>query len=414
MGRLCLFAIYDPKTKRPRCVGIKAGDQYVHKELFRPGSGRSIYAIDTAKREIRDLILAANQKHDIITSGFKELIETFDLPLLRERYRVFDLHLPIIPPTESQQADIMALRHILNAMMKVDVKQYQRIMANAAVVYHDLEKNGIRSEYTPLYPKWSQRTFSGRSKTLGFNLQGATDAVLRTLGSADTDVLIHFDWISADIRVAAILAQDAKLFKAFESSDPYTVMMKQINDNASDEKRLTRDECKTYLLESINSMDVDNIALHQVFPALGSWIKRCRATLQSENGCLSTLLGRRFCRRSAKNELAVLNGVMQGSVAHAMQTTIRRIWEVDIRLLAEIHDSLVVESPCDSQAIRHTVDTVVSIMMYPFEGLLDSNPAFPVKVSIGRKWHKWKWLETHRHDFVEKLGGQKAIRDKTP
>jgi DNA polymerase I-like protein with 3'-5' exonuclease and polymerase domains len=106
-------------------------------------------------------------------------------------------------------------------------------------------------------------------------------------------------------------------------------------------------------------------------------------------------LGRKFRLAHAKNELAVLNGVMQGSVAHAMQSVVWKIWKsIGTRLITEIHDSLVVAS--SRQDVSDTIDLVSKVMLHPFKGIVDTNPAFPLKVSIGKKWKKWKLLRVYR------------------
>jgi len=93
---------------------------------------------------------------------------------------------------------------------------------------------------------------------------------------------------------------------------------------------------------------------------------------------------------------------MQGSVAHAMQLTIRKVWErLGHRLLMEGHDSLVVTASPDAGEIKATISAVVPIMLHPFQDVLPDNPAFPLKVSIGKRWKKWKLYATYRQSGVE-------------
>lgn len=109
------------------------------------------------------------------------------------------------------------------------------------------------------------------------------------------------------------------------------------------------------------------------------------------------MLNRKFKLARAKNELAVLNGIMQGSVAHAMQRTIRRIWEkLPTKLVGEIHDCLVMSSSPDQKEIKSIIEIVTPIMMHPFEGIIEDNPRFPLNVSIGKKWKKLKPYKTYR------------------
>ena len=167
---------------------------------------------------------------------------------------------------------------------------------------------------------------------------------------------------------------------------------------------LSLKECKTYLLKSINSMDFTSVALSSVYPQLGAWIGRCKRILSKEDSSdqyLETLLKRKFKRANAKNDLAVLNGVMQGSVAHAMQLSMRRIWEeFPQMLIAEIHDSLVVSCHPTKRHVRSTIETVAEIMLHPFKGVLKANPAFPLKVSVGKRWKKWRTMRIYRESGI--------------
>ena len=99
---------------------------------------------------------------------------------------------------------------------------------------------------------------------------------------------------------------------------------------------------------------------------------------------------------------------MQGSVAHAMHLVLKRIWDrLPNRLIAEIHDCLVVSAAPDSTEIKAVIDIIAPIMLHPFEGVLNSNPAFPFNISIGKKWKKWKLHETHRELEVINVARQR-------
>jgi hypothetical protein len=79
---------------------------------------------------------------------------------------------------------------------------------------------------------------------------------------------------------------------------------------------------------------------------------------------------------------------MQGSIAQAMQLTIRRVWDSQFRLLAETHDSITVS--CRKNALSSTIRSIAGMMCRPFDGIMHSNPIFPVRVSIGSEWCKWE------------------------
>ena len=79
---------------------------------------------------------------------------------------------------------------------------------------------------------------------------------------------------------------------------------------------------------------------------------------------------------------------MQGSIAQAMQVTIRKVWNLNFRLLAETHDSITIA--CSKDSLKHTIRVIANIMCRPFSGVLDSNPVFPVRINIGKEWCQWK------------------------
>lgn len=409
--RLALYSIFDEKTCRPRCTAIGFNNEIVVRELYRPGAGKTIYSINRTIKEVRRVIVKAiDSGCEIITSDFKSHIHAFDLPMYRSRCNVYDTMLPTIR-AKNPVRDAQAVSKIIERMMLYEPKECDKIVANAAVVYSDMELNGVFLNYEKVYPVWSQRTFSGRSKTTGFNIQGLTDHVMvRSAISEETDVLLHFDWVSADVRVASIMADDDKLASTFVNSDPYTAIMKEINEES--DVKISREEAKVYLLKSINSLDIHSDVLSMIYPKLGDWIAECKAKMISGRP-LETVLHKKFKKSKDRNELAVFNGVMQGSVAHAMQIVVRKIWEcIGCRLIADIHDSLVISCPKSPAEIRAMIDMIAPIMLYPFNGVLPDNPSFPLKVNVGTYWKRWSPLEIHREAGVEKIAKKRQKAEK--
>lgn len=406
MKNLYLFTIFATDGK-PSCTSILIGDKNTAAtaavqifDLYRPGARKPISVIDDNKQRIKDLILHASAKGaKIIINDFKHHIKAFDLPLSLQPYNVYDIGFGVLDrvrPSDSISKDREAIELIIRRIAKDKEGQlWQKVYANAAVVYQDLENRGIWNNYTLEKPIWSQKVYSGRSKTLGFNIQGFIEPhYIIQPGAADKELLLHFDWISADIRAAALLSRDQRLEAAFVNSDPYEFMVSKTGQ--------PREQCKILLLKAINSMDLSNTLLSDIYPQLWEWIRRCKHITSQEGGFLETLLERRFKVANAKNDLAVINGAQQGSVAHAMQHTIRRVWErFGHRLIMEGHDSLVVSSPPSDSEFHATIRAVSKLMLNPFEGLLESNPTFPLKVNMGKKWKKWKLIATVRGDGIK-------------
>lgn len=404
MKPLYVYTLFDSKTNKPRCTGIKDDDKIVIIDLFQgKGSGNPINKIFDRIKKIRKMIIKSEYNRPIILSDLKRHISAFDLEYNARQLNIYDVHLPILKLDKDISKDHSIIKRVLDKLSSTQPKEYQKVLANANVVYYDLEKRGIDINHQKFYPIWSTDTFSGRSKTLGVNLQGWADPdIIRPPDYDVKSVLLHFDWICADIRVASLFSKDRLLNEAFKDSDPYQKMMEVINGGDSDD--LSRDECKILLLKSINSMDYVNAVLSDIYPDLGKWIRKCKNEIQSEDGGLQTLLGRRFKKAYAKNELAVLNGVMQGSVAHGMQLVLRRVWEkFPSMIVTDIHDSLVVACDNNPPSIKSVMSAIADIMLYPFRDIIEENPAFPLKVSIGKKWKEWKTIRIYREGGFENV-----------
>lgn len=395
------------ENSKPRCAVLKYCDNYEYFELFRQGAKKPIKAIKDNIAAINKHLLEINDSGKVVVSGFKNYISCFNLPIEDMEYNIYDLHqdhLLEMQLTNNQAKDRKILKAIVDKFECKQVSEYQKHLANAAIVYQFLQNQGVIVNDTLMKPEWSLNTFSGRSKSLGFNIQGHhhNDKV-RVVDSSENYVLLHFDWISADIRVASILSGDTNLGNSFIESDPYTHMVNFINN-----KDFSRDECKIFLLKSINSMS-NNDVLSDIYPKLGKWIEQCYSITRSEDGELETILGRRFKVSKSKNQLAVFNGVMQGSVAHAMHNVIRKVWNsLGSYIIADIHDSLVLSVPNEGPLIRSIIDLVSPIMMYPFAGLTDINYDFPMRVSIGKRWKDWQLFEIHKKSGIERVKRSKA------
>jgi DNA polymerase I-like protein with 3'-5' exonuclease and polymerase domains len=118
-------------------------------------------------------------------------------------------------------------------------------------------------------------------------------------------------------------------------------------------------------------------------------------------GYLTSILGRKFYvhgdneQQILESRRQVFNAQMQGSVAHAMQNSLVRIHKKYPNcILTELHDSVVL--CCKSPMAPQLIKDVSAIMLRPFDGLLENNPVFPLRVSVGNKWRNWKELRVYR------------------
>lgn len=371
-----LYTLFDRRL-RPLAIGIRTNNNTAITPLYLPG--RTIYDIKQSvakhKRWIERSLVSGNT---IVTDDFKPILHGLDLPLPKNKLRVFDVHLmlPVAMPSTFDEAT-ETINKMMGEIQKRKLQRWQHIAANASVVYESFERRGILVGGLPHYPKWSHRVFSGRSKTTGFNIQGTTkdDPISDPYGNS-LDWLVNFDWRAADIRIAAILSGDELLSKISTEADPYLELAKAIGG--------ARSECKQRLLSAINAIHIDNLILESL-PGLRKWMQECKDKLNNGQA-VESILGRQFY--DPERPRRAFNATMQGSIVHAMQLTIRRVWELDFRLLSETHDSITIA--CHKDSIKHVIRTVANIMCRPFKGVLDNDPVFPVCVNIGKEWCKWK------------------------
>ena len=333
MRRAYIAVIFnrDKNKKLPRFISFLVDGKTYKFDLYREGSIKTIKQIKKETLKARECFLKLNDKNfEIVCQDFRDLITILDLPIDYREYNVFDFHMAKKDSDDCIRSDERYTEEIFEEMAKHKINVYQKYLANSSIVYADLENSGLLYNYTHVSPIWSQRTHTGRSKSLEFNIQGlSTKDHVTTIYGSENDVLIHFDWICADIRVASMLSNDKALISAFVDSDPYTKLASILND-ASRQKELdqtfSRDECKLILLRCINSLDYNSIVFDKAFPDLGDWIMRLSA-----RDSMSTVLGRKFIVTDEKNRLSSFNGVMQGSVAHAMHLLFYLV--VDHRIL---------------------------------------------------------------------------------
>jgi hypothetical protein len=371
-------ALFDKKS-RPIIVGIRTLGKDIIVPIYLTSADRKIYDIEASFKKINKLIERTLLRDKIIvTNDFKSILTGFRFILPREKLKVFDVFLPLpkeIPDTFDELSYV--IHNMLSELQKRRLQKWQYIAANASVVYESLERQGILVGGLHKYPKWTHRTISGRSKNTGFNLQGTTekDIISDPYGN-QSDYFINFDWRAADIRIAAILSGDEELNRMSLELDPYQKLSEILD--------VPRKDCKTMLLRSINAIDVDH-PIFQIFPILREWMVMQKQKLDNGQSVMS-ILGREFF--NAERPRSAFNATMQGSIAQAMQLTIRKVWELHFRLLVETHDSITIA--CNKNALKPTIRTIANIMCRPFSGILSDNPIFPVRVNIGKKWCQWK------------------------
>lgn len=399
---LYAYALFDTK-RRPIAVGYtdSTTTEKVIFNIYGKGCGTTRYE---AEQNIKSFakIMSDEIANDveIHTTDFKAILNAFRIAQIQGlNYSVYDHCWDCVLNIDSGKSAQKIVSAMLDRLRGAKPTPWKRVFANAAVAYQSIEDRGVTVGYVPAKPIWWQNTYSGRSKNTVVNIQGIDGSDILTHPQfTDNAIFVYFDWLAADLRVAAELSGDEKLLDTFANSDPYTELSRMLTNETG---TYSRDDCKLSLLKAINSFDHEHVTVREIFSKVGEWLYESKQKLDTD-GYLQSILGRRFYLSKARNNnpLAVLNGMMQGSVAHGMQSVTKRIWDkFGDKLLVEIHDSVAMVTTPES--LRSTIRDVAKIMTRPFDGLLDNNPYFPVKVSIGDKFREWKPLKIYRENGVE-------------
>ena len=226
------------------------------------------------------------------------------------------------------------------------------------------------------------------------NIFGPLRGLLR---AAPGHVLISIDIEQAEVRVAAALSQDSALLEAFESSDVYVEMAKQLFA-LSDITPEQRTAAKTLTLGVLYGMGAATLAgrlgnspaeaarLLKSFWATYPQLNQYRMKVQEAAGTqqCSMTLGRPLSLLSTDDKHKALNACVQAECADII--TVRAV-EVAARLGTEslwlaVHDQLVVEVTPDraDEALR----VLSEVATVPFLGV----PMWGTPEVIGRAWRK--------------------------
>lgn len=349
-------------------------------DLYLQGTGSSIKnAIDNSK------YIASLFDGEVVVNDFKSHVEAFNLPIDRD-YKAYtipeeeDINIP-----QDKPGLYKYLATKLAGARKINTNKWQLLMSDAMLVYLTLQRRGVRRGGVMFHPIYNLTTFTGRSKTTEFSIQGMGDNEEITHVDEDKIVFVCADWISADMRALSLLSEDPDMQKSFVTADPYKYIVEKTGRD--------RDSCKIELLKSIYSLNPNSPAL-DVFPKLKRWIVDSVDKMRHD-GYLTSILNRKFYLSSERDERAVFNAPIQGTVAHAMHNAMIQInRKLPQHLLTELHDSIIV--CCTKSETKTVIETVQDIMLHPFRDILPSNPTFPLKVSIGGSWRQWKQLREIR------------------
>ena len=386
---LIVHTIFDYKwpTPWPLATGVYNTERkrFTYIDLYRKGPATDLLVVQKRIDALKHLV--ENKKVSI--NDFGAHIRAFKIPSLLN-YDVYSRpEVTDVPETEKdfKKAILLAIKKVISDGTPV----WQKIDGKAQVVYSMMEKNGISDGVKINKPIFDMHTFSGRSRSRGFNVHGLGDKGIVYPRSPMHGVFIQFDWIAADLRAASILAEDKILQNFFEHSDPYARIAEELNED--------REYCKILMLKSLYSLNYDAPEL-RFYKKFTEWIESSVAKLKRD-GYLTSILGRKFYlseskhAESIKRERSVFNATVQGTIAHAMNFTMARTAQkFPTNILLDQYDSIILT--CDRPSVTMLIEEVGNIMLRPFNGVLKDDPTFPVRVSIGPAWRKWKPIKEFR------------------
>jgi hypothetical protein len=371
---------YSKSPPRPLITGIGKDGKVSILPLYLHGTGSTLLAVKKRLYAVAKLMMEG----DTSVNDYKAHLQAF--PITPNKKTLCRPGHNYVDGTLTQETAAAILNDDLSKAMASRPSIWQWTLAEAHSVYNVLEKRGITDGVEVQHPIYSTDTFSGRSKTTGFNIQGTNAESIVLHVNPYYDYFVNFDWIAADVRVGSILSNDKVMLDSFIKSDPYEAMAKDLG--------LSRDDCKQPFLSTVYSLDVENHIL-DYYPTFKQWMKTCVAKIRSD-GALESILGRKFSLGEVdRTEKSVFNAVIQGSVAHAMQRAITRLNETFPEfIVTEVHDSLIMA--CDRASVKTVMEEGIKIMTRPLNGVADVSHTFPTRISVGREWRKWQLVKEAR------------------
>lgn len=379
------------KDGRPSYFYLKTGTNTIQFDIFRVGQPKKVSDVFKIFNGVKE-VLSWAMNGQLISPNIGSLLRSFELPELSSTSQCYDVGLPAISACKTAEEDAKLCENIANLACTMQIAPYQSILAKAQSAYCGLERSKLLLNYELVEPKWCFETFSGRSKSTGFNIQGWSNPDRVRQPSLDENViLLHFDWICADLRAASVLSQDPDLVESFVSGDPYTYLSKKlVGDNSM------RDNAKILLLKTINSLDHDNELVEATYPKMCGWLGNLLSDIHMTSKSYN-IVGRPFTLSKERNERSLLNAVLQGSVASAMQSVVWNVKQLySDYIVCDIHDGLVLSIPKQKSIVSDVIDKVSDIFSRPFKGILDNDPFFPYRISVGETWKEWKEIREVR------------------
>ena len=381
--RPVLSAFYDRAAKTHKFIPMRL-----------PGSNITYADIDKNQKTLAGIIeKCSDLGRGVVMNDVKTHMVALGMSCSPTHF--YDVNPGIVKHENSKKNALLGIKH----MVDTELKPWHNIKASAAVAYASMQRRGTLYGDILVHPIWDMDTYSGRSRTSGFNIQGVSDEPIRNPNGES--VFIHFDWVAADFMMAAAMSQDGVLLKSFDIEDPYSYAERIINHDVPPIGRISRKDIKISMLKALYSIDADDQIIG-IYPRLREWMLESLSGIE-ENGYAESILGRRFYVGGERTQKSAFNAAVQGSVAHAMQLVVRKVWDkCPSNIMCETHDSLTITSGRSADEIKEKIALAAGIMIDPFKGILNNRITMPIKVSVGTNFKKWQLFRRYPDEQTAK------------
>ena len=180
--------------------------------------------------------------------------------------------------------------------------------------------------------------------------------------------LAYLDFASQEFAIAACLSGDEKMWRAYESVDPYLQFAKDARlaplDATKQSHEAVRDRCKAIVLGVQYGMSAFGMAqragilqvearellqLHKEhYRTFWAWAEQ-NVEYALAGGVLSTPMGWQFRQGAGTqpNDRSLLNWPMQSTGADILRLSCVRLMEAGIKICAPVHDAILIEAPLE-------------------------------------------------------------------
>ena len=302
----------------------------------------------------------------------------------------------------------------------IEYRRYRNLQST----YLGQLKNAVNDDTKRIHTHLYQlTTATGRLKSDSPNLQNIPvrsevgRQLRKTFIAPEGHKLICADYSQIELRVLAHFSKDPKLMEIFNQDlDIHTTVASEVYKVSTEEvTRELRDKAKIVnfgiiygvspsgLARRIQGMNTDEardlITNYKArFPGINLFFQRC-IQQALENGYVTTLTGRRRAipeifehsqSRQSLGERLAINTVIQGTAADLIKAAMVRVQQridkdqLDMKLLLQIHDELVLESPTE------LAETHAKIVSEEMENAMTLRVPLRTELGIGDNWMEAK------------------------